>query len=183
MLKTFDSQTFYHAKLDENLCKKSFSYLENFFPKFVSKDWDCDIRTSRNITDNILNASKLHELKMNVVSHIENYFHSKGLFFEGYISDSWVNIYEENFFQEFHVHRDDHTCQIQTSGVIYLTLNNSEIEFWKNNRVSIKPEFTDILIFPDDLPHRVKPNKNKDLRVSLAFNYTHIKPWFNTLLI
>ena len=99
MLKTFDLETFYHAKLDENLCKKSFSYLENFFPKFESKDWDCDIRTSRNVTDNILNASKLHELKMNIVSHIENYFHSKGFFIEGYISGSWINIYEENFFQ------------------------------------------------------------------------------------
>jgi len=183
MLKNFDFKTFYHAKLDENLCNKSFSYLETFFPKFKSKDWECFIRTSNNITDNILNAPKLHEFKMNIVSHIENYFHLKGLFIEGYISSSWVNIYEENFFQEFHIHRDERTCNIQTSGVVYLTLDNSEIEFWKNTRFSIKPEFTDILIFPDDLQHRVKPNKNKELRVSLAFNYTHVRPWSNTLLI
>ena len=97
------------------------------------------------------------------------YMYQNNKFIDGYIYDSWVNIYEKDFFQEFHVHT--HDCYKSLSGIVYLTENNSEIIFNIENPHNFVPKFADILIFPDDVPHRVRKNTNDNLRVSLAFNF------------
>ena len=43
--------------------------------------------------------------------------------------------------------------------------------------MEIKPEEGDVLVFEDDLLHRVSPNKSDELRISLAFNYQKLIPW------
>ena len=91
-------ETIYSSKLDQNICKESFEYILPLKEKFQQKSWDCDIRTSLNITNNILNIPRLRNLKMNIIMHIENYMMEKKEFFNGYIDTSWINIYEKNFF-------------------------------------------------------------------------------------
>ena len=38
------------------------------------------------------------------------------------------------------------------------------------------PEFSEIILFEDDLPHRVVSNE-EDLRISLAFNFAKCARW------
>jgi uncharacterized protein YjlB len=112
---------------------------------------------------------------MNVLSHIDNYMHQQFNFLQGCISSSWVNIYEKTFYQELHSHQN--TLHKSLSGVLYLTEKNSDIEFNADQRVKVSPEFADILLFPDDTLHRVLPNKEDFLRISLAFNYYFYEEW------
>jgi len=170
-------ETIYSSKLDQNICKESFEYILPLKEKFQQKSWDCDIRTSLNITNNILNIPRLRNLKMNIIMHIENYMMEKKEFFNGYIDTSWINIYEKNFYQEYHTHVDPISKFI--CGVVYLTEKNSSIEFSFSHHFDsflVEPKFSDILLFDDEVPHRVISNK-EDLRVSLAFNYRKCDKW------
>ena len=169
MLYSIENKNIYHSKLDINIAKKASNIILDHQNKFNQNTWNCQVRTSKAIYDNILNLKELHELKINTISHIENYMHLNNNFIDGYIHESWINIYEKNFYQEFHTH--ENFVNKYYSGVIYLTNDNSEIEFDVSFRKTIKPEFSDILIFPDNYPHRVSPNLNENLRISLAFNY------------
>ena len=168
MIKTVYSKSIYHSKVDLEVCKKARELVLQKQELFTDKSWECKIRTSKNISFNILTSVELHQLKMNIISHIENSMFLRGFFIGGFIEESWVNIYEKDFFQEFH----DHINPIYKylAGVIYLSENNSGIVFDTRGQ-TIMPEFGDIVIFPDDLLHRVIPNENEELRISLAFNF------------
>lgn len=168
MIKIINKKSIYHSKVNLEVCKKARELVLQKQELFTDKSWECKIRTSKNISFNILTSVELHELKMNVISHVENCMFLGGFFMEGFIEESWVNIYEKDFFQEFH----DHTNPIfkYFSGVLYLSENNSGIVFDTKGQTII-PEFGDIVIFPDDLLHRVIPNENEELRISLAFNF------------
>lgn len=173
MLYSFPNQNIYKNNVLESVAIKSFNFLETIIDNFDHKTWDCDIKTSYNITNNILNFPELHSLKMNVLSHIDNFMRLRNNFYNGYIDASWVNVYEKNFYQEQHVH----TSEIRRfiCGVVYLTKINSSICFTPNynpiNKFEVTPQFSEIIIFNDDLPHSVDKNKNEGLRVSLAFNF------------
>ncbi len=180
MFKNISETKVYYSKLDLDICKSAKLSIDNKQNEFQQKTWDCDIKTSLNYTQNILNCLELHQLKMNILSHIEMYMYRNNKFIDGYIYDSWVNIYEKNFFQEFHVHT--HDCYKSISGIVYLTENNSDIVFNIDNPFNYNPKFADILLFPDDVPHRVLKNSNDSLRVSLAFNYKLCNPSIITTL-
>tara|TARA_R110002020_G_scaffold3527_1_gene15739 strand:+ start:9249 stop:9815 length:567 start_codon:yes stop_codon:yes gene_type:complete len=173
MLYNFPNENFYKSNVNENTAKKSFDFLETIMDKFTHKTWKCDIRTSYSITENILNYPELLSLKMNILGHIDTYMRLRNSFFNGYIDNSWVNVYEKNFYQEPHVHSSPTRKFI--CGVLYLTENNSPIHiiphFNHENEFEIVPSFADILLFHDDVPHSVVANKNDGLRVSLAFNF------------
>ena len=168
MIKTVYQKSIYHSKVNLEVCKKARELILQKQESFTEKSWQCKIRTSKNVSFNILTSVELHELKMNIISHIENSMFLRGFYIRGFIEESWVNIYEKDFFQEFH----DHTNPIfkYLSGVIYFSENNSGIVFDPHGQTII-PEFADIVIFPDDLLHRVIPNENEELRISLAFNF------------
>jgi len=168
LIKRIHEKTIYHSKLDLEVCKKAQELILQKQELFTDKSWECKIRTSRKIAGNILTSTELHYLKMNIISHIENSMFLRNYFIGGFIEDSWVNIYEKDFFQEFHNHVNP--IHKYLSGVLYLSENNSGIIFTMEGKALI-PEFRDIVIFPDDLPHRVLPNENEELRISLAFNY------------
>ena len=174
MLYNFPNENFYKSNVNENTAKKSFDFLETIMDKFTHKTWRCDIRTSYSITENILNYPELLSLKMNILGHIDKYMRLRNSFFNGYIDNSWVNVYEKNFYQEPHVHTSPTRRFI--CGVLYLTENNSPIRliphFNFENEFVIEPEYGDIIMFDDTVPHSVKPNEKENLRVSLAFNFT-----------
>lgn len=175
MLNSINKETFYTSKIDNDVCKKTFDLIINHQEKFTEQSWNCDVRTSNNITHNILNVPDFHDLKMHALTHVYNFMYLKKMFTDGYIKNSWVNIYEKNFYQEFHTHQSP--IDKSFSGVIYLTEENSNIELNMNDRHKITPEFSQIIIFPDDLPHRVVKNQNEKLRISLAFNFVCCEVW------
>tara|TARA_R110002020_G_scaffold9522_2_gene37333 strand:+ start:12909 stop:13463 length:555 start_codon:yes stop_codon:yes gene_type:complete len=177
-IHTLSSYDFYLAKIDQNQIKDSYNFLQKSFSQFTDKTWNCNLRTSVNITLNILNIPALFNLKTQIMSHITQYMFAKEKYYDGYITGSWVNIYEKNYFQEFHTHDDEIFKYI--SGVCYLTENNSEIELkdpFNKGHKQIKPKLGDIILFDDVTPHRVIPNENDELRVSLAFNFVKKNIW------
>lgn len=167
-------KTIYKNKVDESACKQAFEFILKHKDQFIDRTWDCDIKTSINLTNNILNVPDLRILKLNILSHLDNFMTQQNNFFDGYIDWSWVNIYEKKFYQEFHRHVD--SINKKFSGIVYLTENNSKIQFDIEKAVLIEPKFCDILIFEDDLEHRVWPNE-ENLRISLAFNFVKKQVW------
>ena len=167
-------KTIYKNKLDETVCQQAHDFILNHKDKFTQRTWNCDIKTSWNLTHNILNIPELRMLKLSVLSHIDNFMTQQRDFYDGFIHESWINIYEKKFYQEYHVHSNSVIKQF--SGVLYLTKVNSDIAFNMKETITVTPQFADILIFEDDTEHRVLPNE-EDLRISLAFNFIKKANW------
>ena len=90
------------------------------------------------------------------------------------ITHSWINILNQNGYQEFHQHVVRGEKFKEGSGVLYFTKENSKIEFAyfpEQILYNIKPEEGDIIIFDSDLYHRVVDSKKE--RISLAFNFNN----------
>jgi len=100
------------------------------------------------------------------------------------IIESWMNFSYKDMYQEFHMHPDS-----DLSGVLYCKVptNSGDITFvspspcQQYHRLSSKAKklmpsttlqtFENLLlIFPSYLEHMVMPNKNDDVRISIAFN-------------
>ena len=165
----------YRNKINQDIIKTSFSIIDEMHLKMEERSWNCNIKTSYNLTDNILNIQELWNLKFEILNNIYQYMIQTGKFFDGFVKNSWVNVYEKGFYQEFHNHKDDivkHIC-----GVVYFTETSSAIEFGIDDRITHQPEVGDILIFKDDDLHRVLPQQGDNKRISLAFNYKLTAIW------
>jgi hypothetical protein len=164
----------YKTKINEHLFETIFSFIETNKESFTQRSWDCNIKTSKNIYENILyDVEEFHYIKKAINEQIENFYlqtFKKSIPF--YIIQSWLNILQENGYQEFHIHKDNHSTYLNGSGVLYLTNENSAIEFAifpENTRKKITPEKGDLLLFDASTYHRVLDSKKE--RISLAFNF------------
>jgi len=84
------------------------------------------------------------------------------------ILHGWLHILNKNGDNIPHRHTGDN---IKSSAVLYLTNNNSAINFMRDSQVfSVYPKLFDFLIFPHDLIHQVSPNLNDEIRISYAIN-------------
>jgi hypothetical protein len=175
-----DKELFYKSNIEKEVLDEAIEFVNKLQHQFQERSWDCLIRTSYNVNDNILNCRNLINLKRHIQFHLDEFMYSRDCYYDGYIKNSWINIYEKGFYQEFHHHISD--IDKSFSGVLYLTENNSDIEFDIDNRKKITPQLGDILIFDDDRLHRVCPNNNDSLRISLAFNFVKKKKWEGLLL-
>tara|TARA_R100000805_G_C3620637_1_gene124371 strand:+ start:1690 stop:2229 length:540 start_codon:yes stop_codon:yes gene_type:complete len=144
-------------------------FIETHENNFTERSWNCNIRTSNNMCSNILyDIDEFEYLTTEIELTIKAYnkkIYGKNIPF--CISNSWINILGMYGYQEPHIH-PNHTG----SGILYLTDNNSEIEFIvypEDYRKSLKPNKGDILLFDSYTYHRVVESKQK--RMSLAFNY------------
>jgi hypothetical protein len=159
----------FKCKVNLHIVDTILNYTKNNSSDFKSKTWNCNILTSWNISSNIL--YHLKEFKY-VREHIENFI--KILISQNFnkdipfmIHESWVNILGKNGYQEFHNH-----AHCFGSGVLYLTDDNSSIEFAvfpDDIRKQIVPKKCDLLLFDSSTFHRVLES-DKD-RFSLAFNF------------
>ncbi len=144
-----------------------FQYVENNKTNFTEKSWNCNIQTSKNISKNILYDIEefkyvTNELEKNIKDFLYKEFQRNIPFA---IFESWINILGENGYQEPHIHGE---C---VSGVLYLTEDNSEIEFIvypDDIRKKFIPKKGNILLFDGKTFHRVVESKKE--RISLAFN-------------
>ncbi len=146
-------------------------YIENNKQHFLDRSWTCNVKTSLGITKNILYDVEefkylREEIEKIVRLHLYEHFKKSKPFA---IFDSWINILQENGYQEPHIHGD---C---VSGVLYLSEENSDIEFLvftnynvNDIRQSLKPKKGQILLFDGKTYHRVTESKKE--RISLAFN-------------
>lgn len=91
----------------------------------------------------------------------------------GYSGDItyWFNVNSGDDYNEWHDHdrgEDDELC-----ACVYVKVPEGagNIEFKCEKVFSIKPYVGLVVIFPDDMMHRVLPNINNDKRISMAFNF------------
>ncbi len=94
------------------------------------------------------------------------------LHFKQEIDHSWLNVLNKNGDNVPHVHLGD---KIVSSGVFYLSRNNSAITFMRNEDIfSFYPKLFNLLIFPKKLIHQVSPHLTDELRISYSINMRSI---------
>ena len=101
------------------------------------------------------------------------------------VGNPWVNLYNENGFQEVH---DHHECDM--SAVFFVNHGNDFAKFYFYDRMSgmmsrslqkltgyktccypdIQPG--EFIIFPSSFLHGVSPHRSKEIRKTLAFNFS-----------
>lgn len=165
----------YYDYLDKNICNEALKYVEEIKTKIKSNPYPCKCFTSDSISHNIINDIRLQPLHLNILAHVQKYMYSTNVFYEGFIEKSWINIYEKEFFQEFHVHHDPMFRAI--CGIVYLSETPAETEFYMHDRIIVNPEFGKIVLFPDIVEHRVNINESEETRITLAFNYRKCALW------
>ena len=158
----------YKTKINQHLFETVFSFIKINKKNFTEKSWDCNIKTSKNMHYNILHdVEEFKHLRKAIHEQIENiYFKILNKSVPFYIVESWLNLYQENGYQEFHAHVGG-----IGAGVLYFSNENSPIEFAifpEDKRIQIRPEKGDLLLFDASTFHRVLDSKKE--RISLAFN-------------
>jgi predicted nucleotidyltransferase len=148
------------------------SYIENNKDKFIERSWNCNIKTSKTISPNILyDIEEFNHLATSLENIIKELLYKNLKKYTPFmIFESWINILGKHGYQETHRHGDG------GSAVLYLTENNSEIEFIiypEDCRKIITPKKGDVLLFDGPTYHRVVESKHE--RMSLAFNFNFLK--------
>ena len=164
-------KSFYKTKISNvHLLETVRSFIIQNKEKFTERSWDCNINTSKNKFNNILyEVEEFQYITENIEKEIKTLLKLPFM-----ITNSWINILNENGYQEFHQHLVREEKFKKGSGVLYFTKENSKIQFAyfpEQVTYSIKPEEGDILIFDSDLYHRVVDSKKE--RISLAFNFQY----------
>ena len=159
----------YKTEIDTHLFETIFYFINENKKDFLSRSWDCNIKTSLNLFPNILHdVAEFKYIRKNITDKIEDMLiYNTGSSQPFCIESSWVNVLNDHGYQEFHKHTN---CA--GSGVLYLSDNSSDIEFSvfpEDLRTKITPEKGDLIMFNSSTFHRVLES-NKE-RLSLAFNF------------
>jgi hypothetical protein len=144
----------FKTSINKHLLETIKSFVEDNKNIFNHKSWHCENKTSFNIYKNIL-------YEVQEFDYIRKEVQKK-------INESWINIMQQNSYQEFHNHRTR-----TGAGVLYISDDNSPIEFTifpEDTRKSIKPKKADLILFDATTFHRVYESDKQ--RISLAFNFT-----------
>jgi uncharacterized protein (TIGR02466 family) len=189
MIENYFSTPIYFDSLatERSLFETAIENLLNLYQ--VKNQWQPDNDTAATSfvpgeTNNFIKNTKLEDL---VIKHIGFYLdktdqdYTKGSI---NLDSSWINIFREGQLIGYH----DHGYQPNViSGVYYFRAPKdcSKIIFKSSNPfavsfphlsskytnlISCEVEQDMIILFPSWLNHKVEPNKNKDLRISIAFN-------------
>ena len=157
----------FKTSINDHLLKTILPYIESTKDNYQSKTWDCNIKTSFKTYKNILHEVKEFKyIRKAIEEKIDEILEDKPF----YIFESWLNLYDKGGYQEFHKHD---LYGSGGSGVLYLSQENSAIEFSifpEDKREKIIPKQCDLLLFDNDIHHRVLDSKNQE-RMSLAFNF------------
>tara|TARA_R110000803_G_scaffold53745_2_gene110250 strand:+ start:548 stop:1060 length:513 start_codon:yes stop_codon:yes gene_type:complete len=89
------------------------------------------------------------------------------------VDHGWLNVLKNKSYNKPHLHAGD---RVEMSAVLYLSNENNNITFVKNNEsFEIKPNLFDCIIFPYDLIHYVLPEQKIEERICYAFNLKKLK--------
>ena len=135
---------------------------------------------------NILDIECLSDLKKYLIEQINNYIHevlSINKSIEVYITQSWLNINRTDTSHHVHHHPNSFisgTYYLQGNTPISFThernlfqnfsFNFNQSNFYNTDACDVTVQEGRCLIFPSTLTHYVKPNANKEERISLSFN-------------
>lgn len=178
----------YHSIIDEGsftkIQKDVGLYIKNNKDKF-KESWNCNTKTSFYEKTTPFQSFILED---QIKKHTNIYLKSWGFKVETTlkISNYWINIAEQNNFQESHHHIDSQTLNNIFSGVLYLNIPENSGNIIFTNPVfpsnlfppnqsfppgyKISPEEKQIIIFPSWLNHNVETNKSPTPRISLSWN-------------
>ena len=165
----------YRTSLENmHLLETVHSYIENNKDKFIDRTYNCNVRTSQKVVKNILyDVAEFSYLTTNLENMIKGFLHQTlGKHAPFIIFESWINIYGKNGYQEPHIHVPPGDGGAIGVGCLYLTENNSEIQFIVYPEVTTKniiPKKGDVVFFDGTTFHRVIDSE--DERISLAFNF------------
>lgn len=170
MLQLAQTRLIYISNLNNKVCDNALSFTEKNLNLFTEKtNWSCKVKTTHKSFQNILIHKDLLDLKLEILKHCDLYMRETDNFFDGFIDQSWINFYEKGFYQEFHRH--DNKIYQHISGVVYLSNQNSNIDFFIDDTFTHEPKKNEIIIFDNNIEHQVRPNQNEKPRISLAFNF------------
>ena len=138
----------YKTQIDTHLFETIFYFISENKKDFLSRSWDCNIKTSLNLFPNILHdVEEFKYIRKNITEKIEDMLiYNTGSSQPFYIESSWVNVLNDHGCQEFHKHTN---CN--------------------GSGTKITPEKGDLIMFNSSTFHRVLES-NKE-RLSLAFNF------------
>jgi hypothetical protein len=86
---------------------------------------------------------------------------------EGAIDSWWFNVNTPGEYTGWHAH-----VRWPKVGVLYVQVPAGDIEFRQGASYWTEtPKPGDLLVFPGELEHRVKPNASSSIRISVAFNF------------
>jgi Putative 2OG-Fe(II) oxygenase len=86
---------------------------------------------------------------------------------QGPIDSWWFNANTQGEHTGWHAH-----SRWARVGVLYVQVPGGDIEFRQGGAYwTESPKTGDLLVFPGNLEHRVKPNNSTDARISIAFNF------------
>jgi len=164
----------YEISEKENECYKNLEAHLNLL-NYTSKDHE------------FLEREELKGLKQFVLKHVYNYHHNLMGFdkrAEIYITQSWLTISKPG--EGHHLHRHPNSIY---SGVYYLTGEHTQTQFHSPTKLSQQVTFRkerstpyleesltvnatkgNLIIFPSNLAHDVKPNPSEKVRATLSFN-------------
>jgi len=122
----------YRTSLENmHLLETVHSYIENNKDKFIDRTYNCNVQTSQKVIKNILyDVGEFNYLTTNLENMIKGFLHQTlGKHAPFIIFESWINIYGKNGYQEPHTHVPPGEGGVIGVGCLYLTDNNSEIQF------------------------------------------------------
>ncbi len=86
---------------------------------------------------------------------------------EGPIDSWWFNANTQGEHTGWHTH-----SRWPKVGVLYIQVPEGDIEFKQGGAYwTESPTAGDLLVFPGELEHRVRPNTSEQVRISIAFNF------------
>lgn len=86
---------------------------------------------------------------------------------EGPIDSWWMNVNTPGEYTGWHAH-----VRWDKVAVLYVTVPGGDIEFRQGGGYWTEtPKPGDLLVFPGELTHRVRPNSSDQVRISVAFNF------------
>lgn len=85
----------------------------------------------------------------------------------GEIDSWWMNVNTPGEYTGWHAHN-----RWTRVGVLYVSVPAGDIEFRQGGAYWTEtPKQGDLLVFPGELTHRVRPNNSEQVRISIAFNF------------
>jgi uncharacterized protein (TIGR02466 family) len=170
----------YLSSINENLNKKQLDFIEKTKSKCNKNDGNFS-----SIDSYVLNLPIFKNLKKQITVHVNNF--CKNIYsyknIDPFITQSWLNYTGENEFHHLHSHQNSFL-----SGVFYISANESDsIVFNLHEYKLIDPSVSnynkynsnswfypikpmELILFKSSLEHKVDTKKEKNTRISLAFN-------------
>jgi hypothetical protein len=86
---------------------------------------------------------------------------------QGIVDSWWFNVNTYSEYTNWHAHP-----RWAKVAVLYVSVPGGDIEFRQGGAYWTEtPQQGDLLVFPGELEHRVRPNTSKQVRISIAFNF------------